>query len=144
MAPFVQQPCTVNEQATQMLVAPLCWPRIAATKVRLNHAQLLALVDGMDWKTSARDGNAPTISWLRRLWQFESCRLKDLGKNVADYAVMLAMAPTVAELPDDVDALKAMVLAIAAEAAGRETDGSQDSVAGRAWNYCVRRNHGPV
>ena len=43
-----------------------------------------------------------------------------LGKNVADYAVMLAMAPTVAELPDDVDALKAMVLAIAAEAAGRE------------------------
>ena len=51
MAPFVQQPCTVNEQATQMLVAPLCWPRIAATKVRLNHAQLLALVDGMDWKT---------------------------------------------------------------------------------------------
>lgn len=46
--------------------------------------------------------------------------MKELGKNVADYAVMLAMAPNVAELPDDVDSLKAMVLAIAAEAAERE------------------------
>jgi len=26
-----------------------CWPKIAPTRVRLNHAQLLALVDGLDW-----------------------------------------------------------------------------------------------
>lgn len=30
--------------------AQFCWPRIGASRVRLNHAQLLALVDGMDWK----------------------------------------------------------------------------------------------
>ena len=27
-----------------------CWPPVSASRVRLNHAQLLALVDGMDWK----------------------------------------------------------------------------------------------
>ncbi|BCG73351.1 transposase [Mesorhizobium sp. 113-1-2] len=27
-----------------------CWPRIGPARVRLNHAQLLALVDGLDWK----------------------------------------------------------------------------------------------
>lgn len=27
-----------------------CWPRIGHTRVRLNHAQLMALVEGMDWK----------------------------------------------------------------------------------------------
>ncbi len=27
-----------------------CWPRIGPTAVQLNHAQLLALVDGLDWK----------------------------------------------------------------------------------------------
>jgi transposase len=27
-----------------------CWPRIGPTQVRLNHAQLMALVDGLDWK----------------------------------------------------------------------------------------------
>jgi transposase len=26
-----------------------CWPRIGHCRVQLNHAQLLALVDGMDW-----------------------------------------------------------------------------------------------
>ena len=26
-----------------------CWPKIALTRVRLNHAQLLALIDGLDW-----------------------------------------------------------------------------------------------
>jgi transposase len=26
-----------------------CWPKIAPTRVQLNHAQLLALVDGLDW-----------------------------------------------------------------------------------------------
>ena len=30
--------------------ASFCWPRIGPTRVRLNHAQLLALVDGLDWK----------------------------------------------------------------------------------------------
>jgi len=27
-----------------------CWPPVSSSRVRLNHAQLLALVDGMDWK----------------------------------------------------------------------------------------------
>jgi transposase len=26
------------------------WPKIGPVRVQLNHAQLLALVDGMDWK----------------------------------------------------------------------------------------------
>ena len=26
-----------------------CWPKIAPTRVQLNHAQLLALIDGLDW-----------------------------------------------------------------------------------------------
>ncbi|MBR0801697.1 IS66 family insertion sequence element accessory protein TnpB [Bradyrhizobium jicamae] len=26
-----------------------CWPKIALTRVQLNHAQLLALIDGLDW-----------------------------------------------------------------------------------------------
>jgi transposase len=30
--------------------AQFCWPRIAPARVRLNQAQLLALVDGLDWK----------------------------------------------------------------------------------------------
>jgi transposase len=30
--------------------AHFCWPRIGPHRVQLNHAQLLALVDGMDWK----------------------------------------------------------------------------------------------
>ena len=27
-----------------------CWPRIGHVRVQLNHAQLMALVDGLDWK----------------------------------------------------------------------------------------------
>jgi transposase len=27
-----------------------CWPRIGPNQVQLNHAQLMALVDGLDWK----------------------------------------------------------------------------------------------
>jgi transposase len=27
-----------------------CWPWIGPTTVQMNHAQLLALVDGLDWK----------------------------------------------------------------------------------------------
>ncbi|WP_353001395.1 IS66 family insertion sequence element accessory protein TnpB [Mesorhizobium sp. M1295] len=30
--------------------AKFCWPRIGHHRVQLNHAQLMALVDGMDWK----------------------------------------------------------------------------------------------
>jgi len=30
--------------------AQFCWPRIGHNRVQLNHAQLMALVDGMDWK----------------------------------------------------------------------------------------------
>jgi transposase len=30
--------------------AQFCWPNIGHSRVQLNHAQLLALVDGMDWK----------------------------------------------------------------------------------------------
>ena len=30
--------------------AQFCWPRIVLATVRLNHTQLLALVDGLDWK----------------------------------------------------------------------------------------------
>jgi transposase len=27
-----------------------CWPRIGQNQVQLNYAQLMALVDGLDWK----------------------------------------------------------------------------------------------
>jgi transposase len=27
-----------------------CWPTISASRMRLNHAQLMALIDGLDWK----------------------------------------------------------------------------------------------
>jgi transposase len=27
-----------------------CWPRIGPVRVQLNHAQLMALLDGLDWK----------------------------------------------------------------------------------------------
>ncbi|EGF92391.1 IS66 Orf2 like family protein [Asticcacaulis biprosthecium C19] len=27
-----------------------CWPRISQARVQMSHSQLLALVDGMDWK----------------------------------------------------------------------------------------------
>lgn len=30
--------------------AQFCWPRIGLARLQLNHAQLLALVDGLDWK----------------------------------------------------------------------------------------------
>jgi len=30
--------------------ARFCWPRIGHHRVQLNAAQLMALVDGMDWK----------------------------------------------------------------------------------------------
>lgn len=36
--------------AKRLEKSKFCWPRIGHTRVQLNHAQLLALVDGMDWK----------------------------------------------------------------------------------------------
>jgi transposase len=36
--------------AKRLEKAQFCWPRIGHHRVQLNHAQLLALVDGMDWK----------------------------------------------------------------------------------------------
>ena len=36
--------------AKRLEKAQFFWPRIGHHRVQLNHAQLLALVDGMDWK----------------------------------------------------------------------------------------------
>ena len=36
--------------AKRLEKAQFCWPRIGHNRVQLNHAQFLALVDGMDWK----------------------------------------------------------------------------------------------
>jgi transposase len=36
--------------AKRLEKAKFCWPRIGHNRVQLSHAQLLALVDGMDWK----------------------------------------------------------------------------------------------
>ena len=36
--------------AKRLEKATFCWPRIGHNRVHLNHAQLMALVDGMDWK----------------------------------------------------------------------------------------------
>lgn len=36
--------------AKRLEKAQFCWPRIGHNRVLLNHAELMALVDGMDWK----------------------------------------------------------------------------------------------
>lgn len=36
--------------AKRLEKAQFCWPRIGQHRVQLNQAQLLALVDGLDWK----------------------------------------------------------------------------------------------
>jgi transposase len=36
--------------AKRLEKAAFCWPRIGHSRVQLSHAQLLALVEGMDWK----------------------------------------------------------------------------------------------
>jgi len=36
--------------AKRLEKSQFCWPRIGHCRVQLNHAQLLALIDGMDWK----------------------------------------------------------------------------------------------
>ena len=36
--------------AKRLEKAQFCWPKIGHNRVQLNYAQLMALVDGMDWK----------------------------------------------------------------------------------------------
>ena len=36
--------------AKRLEKAQFCWPKIGHNRVHLNHAQLMALLDGMDWK----------------------------------------------------------------------------------------------
>jgi transposase len=36
--------------AKRLEKASYCWPRIGHSRVQLSHAQLMSLVDGMDWK----------------------------------------------------------------------------------------------
>ncbi len=36
--------------AKRLEKSSFCWPRIGRARVHLNHAQLLALLDGLDWK----------------------------------------------------------------------------------------------
>lgn len=36
--------------AKRLEKSPFCWPRIGPVRVQLNHTQLLALLDGLDWK----------------------------------------------------------------------------------------------
>ncbi|MDE3814317.1 IS66 family insertion sequence element accessory protein TnpB [Sinorhizobium meliloti] len=36
--------------AKRLEKSQFCWPRIGYNRVQLNHAQHLALIDGMDWK----------------------------------------------------------------------------------------------
>ncbi len=36
--------------AKRLEKSQFCWPRIGHNRIQVNHAQLLALIDGMDWK----------------------------------------------------------------------------------------------
>ncbi|WP_224767632.1 IS66 family insertion sequence element accessory protein TnpB, partial [Paracoccus yeei] len=36
--------------AKRLEKSSFCWPRIGPARVQLNHAQLMALLDGLDWK----------------------------------------------------------------------------------------------
>ena len=36
--------------AKRLEESSFCWPRIGSVRVQLNHAQLMALLDGLDWK----------------------------------------------------------------------------------------------
>ena len=36
--------------AKRLETSEFCWPRITSGRVRLNSAQLMALIDGLDWK----------------------------------------------------------------------------------------------
>jgi hypothetical protein len=45
--------------------ARFCWPRIGHHRVQLNAAQLMALVDGMDWKRVRTAAVKPPIDELQ-------------------------------------------------------------------------------
>jgi transposase len=36
--------------AKRLEKSSFCWPRIGPVRVQLNHAQLMALLEGLDWK----------------------------------------------------------------------------------------------
>jgi len=36
--------------AKRLEKSSFCWPRIGPVRVQLNHAQLAALLEGLDWK----------------------------------------------------------------------------------------------
>jgi transposase len=36
--------------AKRLEKSSFCWPRIRPVRVQINHAQLMALLDGLDWK----------------------------------------------------------------------------------------------
>lgn len=36
--------------AKRLEKSSFCWPQIGAVRVQLNHAQLMALLEGLDWK----------------------------------------------------------------------------------------------
>ena len=47
--------------------------QIGPATLQLNHAQLLALVDGLDWKKVPTGGcKAAAIDGLKNLWHFKS------------------------------------------------------------------------
>jgi len=95
--------------------AKVCRPRLEESRVRLSHAQLLALVDGMDW-TKVR-GRVRAVS--NRLGK--ACggvtqgteRPRNPDSDVCSVAGMRTLAER--DLPDDVEALKALLLAKQAE-----------------------------
>ncbi len=62
---------------------------------------------------------AAAIDGLKDLWHFESGIWK-VWKSGREHAVMAAMKMAAAELPDDVDALKAMIIAMAEQQASLE------------------------
>ncbi len=97
--------------AKRLEKAKFCWPRIGHNRAQLNHAQLLALVDGMDWK---RVRSVP----VKRP---QSVGYPNKGRKFrAKYALIGIMTPPDLTLPDDIDALKAMVLAMVEKAARAE------------------------
>lgn len=50
--------------AKRLEKAQFCWPRIGHNRVQLNNAQLLALVDGMDWKRVRSTDQATGDCWV--------------------------------------------------------------------------------
>jgi hypothetical protein len=87
---------------------------------RLNHAQLLALIDGLDW-TKVRPVVVKRPQTLRRI---KSGALKGLGIG-GDSVVMAAMTTPAAELPTTLAEAHALILALAAERRAIEAENSR-------------------